>query len=214
MSGCYPCYISVSLRQIHIEQDTKIIHGGYPAVFQSVGGFIVLNMCVPSSTESLHSAERNDPQHEPFSMCKSDVLRCGMQVYAMAQRERKKTLSDAASLKLLQWCMSFRKSKPKCLPLNCSSCCLPTLSNLKGCSGWVSHPAMTAAYLISLHPGGFTLQVSFLTAHTSLIETLVFTFSVYYKSPKAIYYPLTIFHIVDQTKQPCLELQSLKNTNS
>lgn len=102
MSGCYPCYISVSLRQIHIEQDTKIIHGGYPAVFQSVGGFIVLNMCVPSSTESLHSAERNDPQHEPFSMCKSDVLRCGMQVYAMAQREKKKTLSDAASLKLLQ----------------------------------------------------------------------------------------------------------------
>lgn len=34
--------------------------------------------------------ERNDPQREPFSMCKSDVLRCDMQVYAMAQRERER----------------------------------------------------------------------------------------------------------------------------
>lgn len=101
------------------------------------------------------------------------------------EREREKTLSDAASLKLLQWCMSFRKSKPKRLPLAYSSCSLPTLSNLIGCSGWVSHLAMTAAYLSSLHPGRFTLQVSFLTAHTSLIETLFFSHSLYtIRAPK------------------------------
>ena len=84
----------MSLRQVHIEQDTKIVAGGYPAVFQSVRGFISFTVCVPSSSER--------PQREPFSMCKSSVLRCGMQVYAMAQREREKTLSDADSLKLLQ----------------------------------------------------------------------------------------------------------------
>lgn len=148
MSGGYPCYISVSLRQVHIEQDTKIVAGGYPAVFQSVRGFISFTVCVPSSSER--------PQREPFSMCKSSVLRCGMQVYAMAQREREKTLSDADSLKLLQWCMSFRKSKPKRLPLTYSSCCLPTLSNLIGCNLTSSHdssiPHQSSSWWI--HPTG------------------------------------------------------------
>lgn len=58
MSGCCACYISVSLRQVHIEQDTKILPGGYPAVFQSVRGFISFTVWVPSSSER--------PQREPF----------------------------------------------------------------------------------------------------------------------------------------------------
>lgn len=56
-----PLHICVS------QAGTKIIPGGYPAEFQSVRGFISFTVCVPSSSER--------PQHEPFSMCKSSVLK-------------------------------------------------------------------------------------------------------------------------------------------
>lgn len=140
--------------------------------------------------QSLHSVERSDPQitepqYEPFSVCKSSVLRCVRPCINPKQwhvgvcegpERHRKTLSDAISLKLLQWCMSFRNSKTKHLLL--TFCYLPTLFNLMGYSSWVSHPTTAVAYLISLLPGGFTLQVPFLTAHTSLMEALAFTFSV------------------------------------
>lgn len=46
---------------------------------------------------------------------------------------------------------------------------------------WLS---LTSSHGSILHPGGFAIQVSFLTAHTSLREAIVFMFSI--RAPNAI----------------------------